>query len=84
MNINQALEGFIERSRTLGLHEQDYLIAIDFLKYHEFGLAFDQVVVQLYEYDKNIDKVYYKHVIDIAIKLSIPINEYSYLKELVR
>ena len=82
--INVLLNGIIDCSRLLGLPEVDIVHAKEFLSYNEQGLCLDQIITQLYEYNIGVNNDIYTLVEMAAQKLSIPIEQYSYLKELIK
>ncbi len=74
----------LERSAKLGLCEESITDARDFVEYNEYELALDTLLVQLYEYDINIDKIFYDLVISLISKMKLNKSRYMYLKELYR
>ena len=51
MSITKALLEYLGLTKNLGLPEADYNSALEFLEYNEYGLCFDNVVTQMYEYE---------------------------------
>lgn len=56
---NSLLKVMIARAALLGLGEEDVGHAQEFLRYNEFGLCFEHIITQLYEYDCKIDQEFY-------------------------
>lgn len=81
---NELLSSIIDCAKELGLPDADVVHATDFLRNNEQGLCFDQIVTQLYEYDIELNTDFYSLVEKAAQKLSLPVEEYSNLKELIR
>lgn len=82
--LNSSLLALIESATTLGLGELDIKNAQDFIDHGEFGLAFDTIVVQMYEYDIEIDTDLYTLIETIATKMDLPLENYLFMKELIR
>jgi hypothetical protein len=57
-NIRKQLKRLIERARALGLPEQDCHTALELVAHHEWGLAYDMIVTQMFEYDIPADLAY--------------------------
>jgi hypothetical protein len=74
----------IEIARILGLNERDLKNAEDFLKHNEFGLCFDTIITQLYEYDIEIDNEFYKSISKIGESMNLKHESFSFMKELIR
>lgn len=84
MGLEYLILKLIEKSRLLDARPEDIKIAREYLREGEYGLAWDQLVSQIYEYQINIDQYYYDLVEEIAQKMRIGENEYSFLKELIK
>jgi hypothetical protein len=82
--IKKLLLALIEGSRVLGLGEEDLRSAKEFLENHEFGLCFDTIITQMYENDIEIDNEFYEMISKIAYKMNLPMEGYSFMKELIR
>jgi hypothetical protein len=82
--LNKLLSDFINQSKDFGIAENDFQTAKVFFKYNESGLAFEIVLVQLYDYGLKIDQAYYDHAVIIAIMLGLPETDYKYFRELIR
>jgi len=81
INILTAL---LKSARMLGIRDEDLKSAQDFLNHHEFGLCFDTIVTQMYEYDIEIDTEFYKLIDKIGNKLNLPPESYSMMEDLIR
>lgn len=68
-NMQKQLKRLIERARALGLPEQDCHIALEFVAHHEWGLAYDMIVTQMFEYDIPADLAYTSLAEKIANRL---------------
>ena len=78
--INRLLELAIQ----LGLQDIDSDNAIEFLNIREYGLAFDTIVCQLYEYDNEISQSFYDEVKKTAKCLNVEKSNYDFLKKNIR
>jgi hypothetical protein len=83
-NLINSLLKLAECSKILGLNENDVQNAKDYLIHNEFGLCFDTIITQMYEYDITIDENFYELVSKIGTKMNLQQNNYSFLKELIR
>jgi hypothetical protein len=84
ININKIILVLIETAKDLGLAELDIDNATSLLDNREYGLAFDTIITQLYEYEIEIDPEFYGMIVKIAQKMKISENEYSFMEELIR
>jgi hypothetical protein len=82
--LKKALVLLVDSATALGLRDEDARNALEYLEYHEWGLCFDIVIRQLYEYDVEIDINFYTLIEQIDQEMKLPPDEYSYMKELVR
>ncbi|CAH0191046.1 hypothetical protein SRABI27_01505 [Pedobacter sp. Bi27] len=82
--MKKKLAALIEEVKILGLPQRDLDNANDFLINHEYGLCYDTVITQLYEYDIEIDNKIYSLISKIAKDLSLSENDYLFMKDLVR
>ena len=74
----------IDAAELFGLDELDSKNAEQLLENREYGLAFDNVVTQLYEYETEIDEEMYALIRQVAQSMEIPDAEFTFLKELIR
>lgn len=72
-----------ESARRLGLKEVDFNTAVEFVEHREYGLCFDTIVTQLYEYDVPISEAFYLSVCEIANEIQTPEESFSFLAELI-
>nr|WP_121273823.1 MafI family immunity protein [Pedobacter schmidteae] len=79
-----ALLKLIEVARVLGLDEYDLNNAKDFLTHNEFGLCFDTIITQMYEYDIEIDNDVYNSIAKIGEGMNLGEENYSFMRELIR
>ena len=84
MEIIHSLSQMIQCAKVLGLPVKDVKNAQEFLEHHEFSLCFDTIVTQMYEYDIEINNQFYSMVSEIANKINISIEDYAFIKELIR
>lgn len=82
--LKNTLLGLIEIANTLGLNDKDLENAKDYLIHDEFGLSFDTIITQIYEYDIEIDNEVYQLIFKIGGMLKLDQDNYSFMKELVR
>jgi len=79
--INSLLK-LIDEAKLLGLNDHDLNNAIDFLSHHEFGLCFETITAQMYEYGIEIDNNFYELIIKIGSGMNLEQDSYSFMKEL--
>jgi hypothetical protein len=82
--LRKLLRSFIERARQLGLEEKYLKDSEEYLNNSEFGLCFNTIVDQMYEYDTEIDGGFYEMIVILAGKMKLPEKEYVFMRELVR
>ena len=82
--LKETLLKLIEIARILGLNEKDLKNAKDYLEHNEFGLCFDTLITQMYEYDIEIDNNSYELISKIGKKMNLEVDNYSFMKELIR
>jgi hypothetical protein len=80
----KLLNLLIQSAEILGLRKDDLDIAKEYVEYNEFGLAFETVVTQVFEYDIVIGKPFYEIVTQVAELLRIDHSEYSFINELIK
>jgi hypothetical protein len=79
--MEKELLNLIEDALRLGLTKQDAKNATDFVIHREWGIAFDVVVSQVYEYDIQVNQAFVDSVFRIARLLELPDEEYLYIKD---
>ena len=84
MKSERIVSGIIEAAKQLGLGDSDIRNSEELLRNREYGLTFDTVITQLYEYEIEINNEFYALVVKAAQQMKIPESEYSYLNELIR
>ncbi|MCQ9639769.1 MafI family immunity protein [Chryseobacterium sp. WG14] len=82
--LNNALTRLIEISMALGLNDTDLNNAREYLIHNEYGLCFDTLITQLYEYDIEISIEFYELIGRIGELLNLEESFYSFMKELIR
>jgi xanthine dehydrogenase molybdopterin-binding subunit B len=82
--LNRALRELIDKARETELPQQDIIYAEEFVEVREPDLAFEQIVVQLYEFSIPINAELYEAAVQCGTLLKIPADEYSFLKELIK
>ncbi|MGQ7853904.1 MafI family immunity protein [Pedobacter sp. WC2501] len=81
--MKKRLEALIKIAETSGLPQSDLDTATEFLFHHEYGLCFDTIATQMYENNINIDLKTYSAISEAAMVLKIPIDDYSYINDLI-
>ena len=66
----KIIEELIIASKHLGLGNNDIKTVQDFLSNYEYGLAFDTLITQLYEYEIEINIDFYKSKGHLLIEFS--------------
>ena len=74
---------FINQAKEFGLDPRDAQIANEYLLHREYGIAFDHVVNQLYEYDLKISAHFFEFMLDIAKKMELPLDGYLDIRSLI-
>lgn len=82
--MKDLLSELINKAQDIGLRNQDVKDAREYLGHNEFGLAFDTVVTQLYEYKVPINMDLYMFIELTAAKMNIKESEYVFLRELIK
>lgn len=82
--IKELLLVLIDSSEGKGLEFSDLIVARDYLQHGEFGLCFDTIVTQMYEYNIEIDEEFYIQIEKVASMMKIPVSGYSFMKELIK
>lgn len=82
--LEKALLKLIEIAKAVGLSEFDVNNATEYLINKEYGLSYDTIITQMYEYDLEIDNEIYLLISQIAKKMSIADSEYLFMNELIR
>jgi hypothetical protein len=71
-------------AKIFGLNEVDINSAKEYLQYNEYGVCFDILITQMHEQSIEIDNDIYTVICDVAKRMKIPFEGYSFMKELVR
>jgi len=74
----------IEAAEILGLRKEDLNTARELSDHGEYGLALDTIVTQLYEFDLEIDQGFYDLVQNMAKRMQISEEEYSFMTSKIR
>ncbi|MDP9076263.1 MAG: MafI family immunity protein [Bacteroidota bacterium] len=83
-NVKERLQLLNTIAKALGLGENDWHNVEEFIKYKEYGLGFDTLITQLYEYDIEINNETYELIVLIGNKLKLQKDKYSFMQELIR
>lgn len=84
MSLSEKLNILLDQSKSFGLSEVDYNTAKEFLEYNEYGLCFDTIITQMFEYDILINEEFYNRIVEIAQKMDVKEEEYTCIQELIR
>ena len=82
--LAKLILALLDTAKALGLYEVDLNNAKNLLDNREYGLAFDTIITQLYEYEIEIDQEFYNLIKVIAKRMDISEERYSFIKELIR
>ncbi|WP_166923964.1 MafI family immunity protein [Flavobacterium poyangense] len=82
--LAKLILALLDTAKALGLYEVDLNNAKNLLYNREYGLAFDTIITQLYEYEIEIDQEFYNLIEVIAKRMDISEERYSFIKELIR
>jgi len=80
----KSLQSLITIAGVLELSKEDINNAKELLKHQEYGLSFDTLITQIYEYDIEITKDIYNLITIIGKDLGLPTKNYSFMKNLIR
>lgn len=83
-SLSVKLKELIATARTFGLNETDLQNAEEYLSHQEFGLCFDTIIEQMYEYEIAIDDGFFSLVSEAAEQMEIIHEDYIFLKTLIR
>jgi len=75
-NIINALKSLLSNALLLGVKMECKLIVEEFIKYNEFGLAFEHIVYELGENDIRITNEFYFDLKKVADLMEINEDEY--------
>ena len=80
----KLVSALINAASELGLNKHDINNALNLLENREYGLAFDTIITQLYEYEIEIDNEFYSLIVKVALQMEIPEDKISFMKELIQ
>lgn len=83
-SVKTILKELIIRAEAFGLSEDDLNNVKDLFLNNECALSLDTLITQLYEYHIPIDQEAYEMIEKVSKKLKLPIESYSYIKELIK
>ncbi len=63
---------------------QDVQNICDFIKYNEFGVGFETLCTQLFEYDSPISAEIYSRIESVGKEIGYSENHWNYLKALIK
>ncbi|CAA7193826.1 MafI family immunity protein [Chryseobacterium potabilaquae] len=81
--LTNTLLRLIEIASIIGLNDNDVKNAKDYLMHNEFGLCYDTIITQIYEYDIEIDIKFYQFITKIGNLLNLTHENYFFMKELI-
>jgi hypothetical protein len=84
LNLDLAMRSLVGEAQAFGLPDRDIANVNDMLEYAEHECAFDTLIVQLNEYSIPITEQYYQQVEAVAEALSLPEQQFNFIKELIR
>lgn len=70
-------------NRIKGLSEEDRENVIEYVEYNEFGVAYELLCTQLYEFDIKISIEDYELIKQIGKRMKLEPSEWTYLKEII-
>jgi ankyrin repeat protein len=83
-SLKDQVLSLLRIAEILGLNQRNLDNSKEYLEYNEYGLCFDILITQMHEYNIEIDNEVYLLISDIAAKMRLPAEEYSFMQELVR
>lgn len=78
--LNRLLKLAIEA----GLGEDDAQTVDEFIIHKEYGLAFDTIVCQLFEYDNEISPMFYSRIEEVGKSFGYNSEQYDFMKNSIR
>lgn len=79
----KSLIELVNRAQELGLSSEASIAAKEYIEYNEYGVGFELVLSQLYEFEISIDKEFYLMLVHIAKELKLPPEDYLFMEELI-
>lgn len=73
----------IDSVKTL-LPESDIENAIEMVEHNEFGIGFEIICEQLFEYGVKISPDIYQKIVELGQKMEMPSERWNFLKELIK
>jgi len=83
-SLKDQVLSLLSIAKILGLNQRDINKAAEYIAYREYELCFNILITQMHEYNIEIDNDLYLLISDIAAKMKLTVEEYSFMKELVR
>jgi len=83
-SIRKELNELAKMLDSTRLKKEDITAIKEFTYHGEEGLAVDQAITQLYEFDVQITQDIYNKIADIARRLKVKDKEYERLKQLIK
>jgi hypothetical protein len=83
-SIKDQLLYLIKVAELFGLNEVDVNNSKEYLQYNEYGVCFDLLIAKIHEHNIEIDDDVYLLISDTANRMKLPVEEYGFMKELVR
>lgn len=83
-SIKDQLLYLIKVAELFGLNEVDVNNSKEYLQYNECGVCFDLLIAKMHEHNIEIDDDIYTVICDVAKRMKTPVEEYSFMRELVR
>lgn len=81
--LYESISILLNKVALAGLPETDLTNAKELFDHLEPGLSFDTIVTQLYEFNIAIDRETFALIESIARDMHLPIESYSFLRELI-
>jgi len=82
--LGESILALIKQAEACGLLNVDALAAREFVEYNEYGLAFEHVVDQLYEYGITVNAEFYRLLKAIADRMKLPEQRFVFISELIK
>jgi hypothetical protein len=81
--ILEKLRSLFQRATEFGISSDGQRIVNEYLEYHEFGLAFDQILYELHEFKIPINSLFYLQIEELATMMDLSKDNYLHMKELI-
>lgn len=80
--ITEKINVLFQKSIRLGLNNRIESIE-EYINEGEYGIAFNEILYELYENNISFDSTYYNDVESLALLMALEESEYTFMKSLI-